>query len=110
MAIIYYKKIKSGEITIDDVPERVWIQCYWYDYLRTYEQGINDAWMEFLDGGQKLIRDGTMNILKKSMILRSISEHLAQFRTSTSVVTILPSGVVSQTNNGNFFNLSLKSL
>lgn len=22
MAIIYYKKIKSGEITIDDVPER----------------------------------------------------------------------------------------
>ena len=35
------------------VPERVWIQCYWYDYLRTYEQGINDAWMEFLDGGQK---------------------------------------------------------
>jgi len=35
------------------VPERVWVQCYWYDYLRTYEQNISDAWIEFLDGGQK---------------------------------------------------------
>ena len=35
------------------VPERVWNQCYWYDYLRTYEREINDSWMEFLDGGQK---------------------------------------------------------
>ena len=35
------------------VPERCWVQCYWYDYLRTYEQGINDEWMTFLDGGQK---------------------------------------------------------
>ena len=35
------------------VPERVWNQCYWYDYLRTYEDGINSAWMSFLDGGQK---------------------------------------------------------
>lgn len=35
------------------IPERVWNQCYWYDYLRTYEQGINDSWMTFLDGGQK---------------------------------------------------------
>ena len=35
------------------VPERVWIECYWRDYLRTYEQAINDSWMTFLDGGQK---------------------------------------------------------
>lgn len=35
------------------VPERCWVQCYWYDYLRTYEQNINSAWMSFLDGGQK---------------------------------------------------------
>ena len=37
------------------IPERVWVQCYWYDYLRTYEQGIVDeeAWLPFLDGGQK---------------------------------------------------------
>lgn len=35
------------------IPERVWVQCYWYDYLRTYEQNISDAWIEFLDGGQK---------------------------------------------------------
>ena len=35
------------------VPERCWVQCYWYDYLRTYEQGISDEWMTFLDGGQK---------------------------------------------------------
>ena len=35
------------------VPERVWVQCYWYDYLRTYERGINTEWMLFLDGGQK---------------------------------------------------------
>ena len=35
------------------IPERVWVQCYWYDYLRTYEQGISSAWMTFLDGGQK---------------------------------------------------------
>lgn len=35
------------------VPERVWNQCYWYDYLRTYEQGINTDWLSFLDGGQK---------------------------------------------------------
>lgn len=36
------------------VPERVWNQCYWYDYLRTYEQGINSDWIKFLDGGQKI--------------------------------------------------------
>ena len=36
------------------VPERCWVQCYWYDYLRTYEQGINEDWMSFLDGGQKI--------------------------------------------------------
>ena len=37
------------------VPERCWVQCYWYDYLRTYEQGIvnKDEWLPFLDGGQK---------------------------------------------------------
>lgn len=37
------------------VPERCWVQCYWYDYLRTYEDGIvgKDDWMPFLDGGQK---------------------------------------------------------
>lgn len=35
------------------VPERVWNECYWRDYLRTYEQGINTAWLSFLDGGQK---------------------------------------------------------
>lgn len=37
------------------VPERCWVQCYWYDYLRTYEQGIvnEEAWIPFLDGGQK---------------------------------------------------------
>lgn len=35
------------------VPERVWVQCYWYDYLRTFEEGISDEWMTFLDGGQK---------------------------------------------------------
>lgn len=35
------------------VPERCWVQCYWYDYLRTYEQKISTEWMSFLDGGQK---------------------------------------------------------
>lgn len=35
------------------VPERIWNECYWRDYLRTYEQGINTAWLSFLDGGQK---------------------------------------------------------
>ena len=35
------------------VPERCWNQCYWYDYLRTHEDGISDAWITFLDGGQK---------------------------------------------------------
>ena len=35
------------------VPERCWVECYWYDYLRTYEQGISAEWMTFLDGGQK---------------------------------------------------------
>lgn len=35
------------------VPERCWNECYWYDYLRTYEQGISAEWMTFLDGGQK---------------------------------------------------------
>lgn len=36
------------------VPERCWVECFWYDYLRTYEQGISEAWMDFLDGGQKI--------------------------------------------------------
>lgn len=35
------------------VPERVWNECYWYDYLRTYENNIETAWIAFLDGGQK---------------------------------------------------------
>lgn len=35
------------------VPERVWSECYWYDYLRTQEQGISSEWITFLDGGQK---------------------------------------------------------
>lgn len=35
------------------IPERCWVECYWYDYLRTYEQGISTEWMTFLDGGQK---------------------------------------------------------
>lgn len=35
------------------VPERCWIQTYWYDYLRTYENNISGEWMSFLDGGQK---------------------------------------------------------
>jgi len=37
------------------VPERCWVECYWYDYLRTYEEGIvgKDDWIPFLDGGQK---------------------------------------------------------
>lgn len=35
------------------VPERCWVECYWYDYLRTYEQNISAEWMTFLDGGQK---------------------------------------------------------
>jgi hypothetical protein len=41
------------------VPERVWNQCYWYDYLRTYEFALNNSedttysttWLSFLDGG-----------------------------------------------------------
>lgn len=35
------------------IPERCWVQTYWYDYLRTYEQNISAQWMTFLDGGQK---------------------------------------------------------
>lgn len=35
------------------IPERCWVECYWYDYLRTYEDGISAEWMTFLDGGQK---------------------------------------------------------
>lgn len=34
------------------IPERCWVQCYWYDYLRTHEQNLG-AWIDFLDGGQK---------------------------------------------------------
>ena len=36
------------------VPERVWNECYWYDYLRTYENNIETTWINFLDGGQKI--------------------------------------------------------
>ena len=36
------------------IPERVWNECYWYDYLRTYENGIDTSWLTFLDGGQKV--------------------------------------------------------
>lgn len=36
------------------VPERVWNECYWYDYLRTYENNIDRGWISFLDGGQKI--------------------------------------------------------
>ena len=36
------------------IPERVWNECYWYDYLRTYENGINESWLAMLDGGQKI--------------------------------------------------------
>ena len=36
------------------VPERVWNECYWYDYLRTYENNIDRSWISFLDGGQKI--------------------------------------------------------
>ena len=36
------------------VPERIWVECYWYDYLRTLEENINDSWIEFLDGGTKM--------------------------------------------------------
>ena len=42
------------------VPERVWNECYWYDYLRTYEQAaagdtnVQSTWINFLDGGQKI--------------------------------------------------------
>lgn len=47
------------------VPERVWNECYWYDYLRTFETGkvreasdvgqiIDKSWITFLDGGQKI--------------------------------------------------------
>ena len=35
------------------IPERVWNECYWYDYLRTYENNIEQTWINFLDGGQK---------------------------------------------------------
>ena len=36
------------------IPERVWNECYRYDYLRPYERGINTSWISFLDGGQKI--------------------------------------------------------
>jgi len=36
------------------IPERVWNECYRYDYLRPYERGINTGWLSFLDGGQKI--------------------------------------------------------
>ena len=36
------------------IPERVWNECYWYDYLRTYENNIDRSWISFLDGGQKI--------------------------------------------------------
>ena len=42
------------------VPERVWNECYWYDYLRTYEaanagdSNMQSTWINFLDGGQKI--------------------------------------------------------
>ena len=36
------------------IPERVWNECYWYDYLRTYEKNIDRSWISFLDGGQKI--------------------------------------------------------
>lgn len=36
------------------VPERVWNECYWYDYLRTYENNVETTWINFLDGGQKI--------------------------------------------------------
>lgn len=35
------------------IPERVWNECYWYDYLRTYEQDIDKTWIAKLAGGKK---------------------------------------------------------
>lgn len=49
-AVAYHNFLLSEQ---QKVPERCWVQTYWYDYLRTYEQGINSEWMTFLDGGQK---------------------------------------------------------
>ena len=36
------------------IPERVWNECYWYDYLRPFENNIEKAWIAKLDGGQKI--------------------------------------------------------
>jgi hypothetical protein len=36
------------------IPERVWNECYWYDYLRPFEKNIEKAWIAKLDGGQKI--------------------------------------------------------
>ena len=37
------------------VPERCWVQCYWYDYIRTYENRVTGVqnMLAYLDGGTK---------------------------------------------------------
>lgn len=51
-AMAYHKFLTDQQ---KKVPERCWVQCYWYDYMRPYEQGLHDeGWMTYLDGGQKI--------------------------------------------------------
>ena len=47
----YHKYLTTEQ---QKVPERVWNECYWYDYLRPFENGIETAWIAKLDGGQKI--------------------------------------------------------
>ena len=49
-SILYHNYLLGEQ---QKVPERVWNECYWYDYLRTYENNVETTWINFLDGGQK---------------------------------------------------------
>ena len=75
------------------VPERVWNECYWYDYLRTYETGkvheasdegqiIDKSWITFLDGGQKTHQRWHYETFEE---LYDASKYRSNYSTSNSI-------------------------
>ena len=75
------------------VPERVWNECYWYDYLRTFETGkvheasdegqiIDKSWITFLDGGQKTHQRAHYETFEE---LYDASKYRSNFSTANSI-------------------------
>ena len=75
------------------VPERVWNECYWYDYLRTFETGkvreasdegqiIDKSWITFLDGGQKTHQRWHYETFEE---LYDASKYRSNFSTANSI-------------------------